>query len=80
MPSCATCIARNLLITNDIVKFFERFLVARGYYHLLTDQFGDVFDTERSAWSYRQVNETAPTHPAMRRWEWRAGSPKKRPR
>ena len=26
----------------------------------MTDQFGNVFDTERSAWSYRKVNETAP--------------------
>ena len=53
-------IARNLLVTNDIVQFCERFLVAHGYYHLLTDQLGDNFDMERSAWSYRKVNETDP--------------------
>ena len=53
-------VARNLLLTNDIAQFFERFLVGHGYYHLLTDQFGDNFDMERSAWTYRNVNETDP--------------------
>ena len=53
-------IARNLLLTNDIAQFLERFLVAHGHYHLITDQFGDLFDHERTAWSYRKVNETAP--------------------
>jgi|SRR5271157_1596463 len=56
-------IARNLLLTDRVVEFVERFLVRQGYYHLYTDQFGDDFDMEATAWTYRKVNETDP-HPA----------------
>ncbi len=56
-------IARNLLLTNHVVEATERFLVRHGYYHLYTDQFGDDFDMEATAWTYRKVDETAP-HPA----------------
>jgi len=57
-------IARNLLLTNYLFEFFERFLVGHGYYHLPTSNlFGDLFDMERTAWTYRKVNETDP-HPA----------------
>jgi len=53
-------IANRLLLTNYIFEFFERFLVAHGYYCLSRTGFGNVFDMEKSAWSYRKVNETAP--------------------
>src|SRR5271157_1575018 len=56
-------IARNFMLINHIVEFFERVLVRHGYYHLYTDQFGDDFDMEATAWTYRKVNETDP-HPA----------------
>jgi len=56
-------IARNLLLTNRLVEFVERFLVRHGVYHLATDQWGDEFDMELTAWPYRKVNETDP-HPA----------------
>jgi len=51
-------IARHLMITNSIFEFFERYLVNRGYYHLYPNVEGDVFDRERSAWTYRKVDET----------------------
>ena len=53
-------IASHLFLTNDIVEFFERLLVGHGYYHVTRDWYGDRFDTERSAWTYRKVNETDP--------------------
>jgi len=53
-------IANRLLLTNYVFEFFERFLVAHGYYYLSRTGFGNVFDMEKSAWSYRKVNETAP--------------------
>ena len=56
-------IARNLLLTNHVVEASERFLVRHGFYHLYTDQFGDDFDMEATAWTYRKVDETDP-HPA----------------
>jgi len=56
-------IARNLLLTNRLVEFVERFLVRHGVYHLATDQWGDEFDLEPVAWTYRKVDETDP-HPA----------------
>jgi hypothetical protein len=56
-------IARNLLLTNRAVEIVERFLVRHGLYHLATDQWGDEFDLEPVAWTYRSVDETDP-HPA----------------
>jgi hypothetical protein len=53
-------IARHLMFTNSLVEFFERFLVGHGYYHLTEGPLGDIFDRERSAWTYRNVSETAP--------------------
>ena len=55
-------VARNLMLTNQLVESIERFLVRHGYYHLATDQWGDEFDMEMVAWTYRNVNETDP-HP-----------------
>jgi hypothetical protein len=56
-------VARNLMITNRLVEATERFLVNHGLYHLTTDQWGDEFDLEPVAWTYRPVDETDP-HPA----------------
>jgi len=56
-------VARNLMFTNRFVESVERLLVAHGLYHLATDQWGDEFDLEPVAWTYRQVDETDP-HPA----------------
>jgi len=53
-------ITRHFLLTNYLLEFFERSLVKHGYYHLNTGRFGDEFDMELSAWSYREVNERVP--------------------
>ena len=54
-------IAKHLLLTNYIVEFFERQLVAHGYYQLtMTKLAVNVFDVEGAAWPYRKVNETDP--------------------
>ncbi len=56
-------VTRNLMFTNRFVESVERFLVGHGLYHLATDQWGDEFDLEPVAWTYRPVDETDP-HPA----------------
>jgi len=56
-------VARNLMMTNRAVEAVERFLVDHGLYHLATDQWGDEFDLEPVAWTYRKVDEVDP-HPA----------------
>jgi len=53
-------IATHFFLTNDIVEFLERFLVAHGSYHLASRELGDPFDMETSAWTYRKVNESDP--------------------
>src|SRR5208283_1536198 len=53
-------ITKHLLLTHRIFEFIERVLVGHGYYHLTWGGFGDTFDAERSAWTYRRVNETDP--------------------
>jgi hypothetical protein len=54
-------IAKHLLLTNYIFDFFERQLVAHGYYHLkITLLSANVFDVEGAAWPYRKVNEADP--------------------
>jgi hypothetical protein len=51
-------IAKHLLLTNYIFEFFERQVVAHGYYHLtITLLSANVFDVEGAAWPYRKVNE-----------------------
>lgn len=50
----------NLLLTNDVLDFFEKQLVARGWYHLDLGHGGNEFDLERSAWTYRKVSDTEP--------------------
>jgi hypothetical protein len=51
---------KYLLLTNYVVEATERSLVKHGYYHLATELNGNVFDMERSAWSYRKVSDTLP--------------------
>ena len=53
-------LAKYLLLTNHLFGLVERFWVGRGYYHLAAVQYGDPFDMEISAWTYRKVNEIAP--------------------
>jgi hypothetical protein len=53
-------ISQNFVLTNYIWEFVERNLVRFGCYHLDPGYFGNVFDLERGAWTYRQVDETMP--------------------
>jgi len=51
----------HLALTSQLFRLFDRLqrpLVAHGFYHLPGDYFGDPFDREMSAWTYRKVNET----------------------
>ncbi len=49
--------ARHFLVTNSIIQFFEKQLVEHGFFHLNDSRYGDEFDMELSAWTYRKVNE-----------------------
>ncbi len=51
---------KHLLLTNYVLEIAERSLVKHGYYHLATELNGNVFDMERSAWTYRTVSDTLP--------------------
>jgi hypothetical protein len=53
-------IGNHLLITNDILQFFEGNLVKFGWYHLELGHGGNEFDLERSAWTYRKVSDQDP--------------------
>jgi|SRR5271166_583957 len=53
-------VAQHLALTDNILRHFERSLVGHGYYQLTTGPYGDAFDGERSAWTYRKVNEADP--------------------
>ncbi len=53
-------VARDLLLSDGVFEFFERFVVSHGYYHFTEGYFGDPFDMEMTAWTYRKVNETDP--------------------
>src|SRR5271157_2048970 len=53
-------IARHLMLTNDLLGFFERHPVVKSSYHVTVAQPVYVFDVGPSAWTYRKVNETAP--------------------
>ena len=50
----------NLLLTNDVFQFFEKWLVRLGWYHLDLGHGGNEFDLERSAWTYRRVSNALP--------------------
>jgi hypothetical protein len=47
------------MLTDFLVELFERFLIKHGYYHYFTWG-GDIFDTDRAAWTYRKVSEDRP--------------------
>lgn len=51
-------ISRHLFVTSHLIEFFERKLVRSGYFHLAVGQGGNIFDLNRSAWTYRKVPET----------------------
>lgn len=52
-------IAEHLLLTNAVVDFLEREWVKHGVYDLNVGH-GQLFDLERSAWTYRPVSDTKP--------------------
>ena len=52
-------LARHFSLTNKLVESFERLAIGKGRYHLTT-VYGDTFDLERSAWTYRKVDESDP--------------------
>ena len=49
--------ARHFLVTSSIIQFFEKRLVDHGFFRLNDSRYGDEFDMELSAWTYRKVNE-----------------------
>jgi hypothetical protein len=51
---------KRFLLTNFLFETLERAAVLHGYFHLNVVQGGNLFDLERSAWTYRQVSETYP--------------------
>jgi hypothetical protein len=56
-------LATHFVLTYHVLRLLDRFqrlLVRHGYYHLPATEFGDPFDAEISAWTYRKVNETDP--------------------
>lgn len=53
-------INNNLLLSNDVFAFFEKWLIRMGWYHLDLGHGGDEFDLERSAWTYRKVSDVEP--------------------
>jgi hypothetical protein len=55
-----TTIERKYLLTNCAVGLLETALVDHGFYHLSRDMAENLFDMERSAWTYRKVSETTP--------------------
>ncbi len=59
--SFRSLVIRHFALTSAMLSPWERLqmlLVRHGYYHLPATAFGDPFDTEMSAWTYRQVNES----------------------
>jgi len=58
-PKWLLRIKNHLLLTNYLVDFAERHLIEHGYYHYYTWG-GDIFDSDRSAWTYRSVPENRP--------------------
>ena len=53
-------VSTYLVLTNYVWELVERRLVATGYYHLDHGFNGNVFDLERSGWTYRKVVEDQP--------------------
>jgi len=53
-------VSKYLVLTNYVWEFVERILVGSGYYHLDHGFNGNIFDLERSGWTYRKVAEERP--------------------
>ncbi len=53
-------VSKYLVLTNYVWEFVERRLVGFGYYHLDHGFNGNIFDLERSGWTYREVVEDQP--------------------
>ena len=53
-------VSQYLVLTNYVWEFLERVLVGLGYYHLDHGFNGNVFNLERSGWTYRKVVEDQP--------------------
>ena len=53
-------VSKHLVLTNYVWELAERALVRFGSYHLNPGYNGNVFDLERSAWTYREVAEDQP--------------------
>jgi len=53
-------VSQHLVLTNYLWELVERTLVRFGVYHLDHGFNGNVFDLERSGWTYRQVDEDSP--------------------
>lgn len=53
-------VSKYLVLTNYIWEAAERVCVGFGYYHLDHGFNGNVFDLERSGWTYRKVVEDRP--------------------
>jgi len=53
-------VSKYLVLTNYVWTFGERLLVGTGYYHLDHGFNGNVFNLERSGWTYRKVVEDQP--------------------
>ena len=53
-------VSKHLVLTNYVWEFVERLLVGAGFYHLDHGFNGNVFNLERSGWTYRTVVEDQP--------------------
>jgi hypothetical protein len=53
-------VEHNFVLTNYIFGLLELSLVDHGWYYLSRDLPGNIFDQERTAWSYRKVSDTEP--------------------
>lgn len=53
-------VSKYFVLTNYVWEFVERIFVRHGYYHLDHGFNGNVFDLERSGWTYRKVVEDQP--------------------
>ncbi len=53
-------VSKYLVLTNYLWNLVERSLVGLGYYHLDHGFNGNVFNLERSGWTYRKVVENKP--------------------
>jgi len=53
-----TRLSKYFVLTSSVLRSFEQLLVRVGLAYPLFGPWGNVFDMERAAWSYRSVNQT----------------------